>query len=184
VLLTLGVAVVGRSEARSVASCRTTFLFLSILKLARNFAFASLISCSRCSSNSSCSSAGKVSQVGSMLLLVETSELSFEPAIDGRSDRSSREFPSGVAKNCVGANPGANYYDENRWRCSPWRRGQSVARGRTIRDLAQRLGSCLTSRTICTWRADGPRVRRGGGVIRRRHLDLAPGRDLVGEERS
>jgi hypothetical protein len=30
---------------------------------------------------------------------------------------------------------------------------------------------------------DGPRVRRGGGS-RRRRLDLAPGRDPVGEERS
>jgi hypothetical protein len=69
VSLTLGVAAVGRSESRSIACCRTTLLFLSTLKLARNFAFASLISCSVCSSNSSCSSAGKVSQVGSMILL-------------------------------------------------------------------------------------------------------------------
>jgi hypothetical protein len=30
---------------------------------------------------------------------------------------------------------------------------------------------------------DGPRVRRGGDV-RRQHLDLAPGRDPVGEARS
>jgi hypothetical protein len=85
VLLTLGVFVVGRSEARSVARCRTTLLFLSTLKSARNFAFASWISCSWRSSNRSCSSAGKVSHVGLMILLVETSELSFEPAIEGRS---------------------------------------------------------------------------------------------------
>jgi hypothetical protein len=69
VLLTSRVVVVGRSEARSVARCRTTLLFLSTLKLARNFVFASWISCSLCSSNWSCSSAGKVSQVGSMILL-------------------------------------------------------------------------------------------------------------------
>jgi hypothetical protein len=60
---------VGRSEAGSVARCRTTLLFMSTLKLAKNFAFASWISCSLCSSNWSCSSAGKVSQVSSIMLL-------------------------------------------------------------------------------------------------------------------
>jgi hypothetical protein len=85
VLLTLGVFVVGRSEARSVAHCRTTLLFLSTLKSARNFAFASWISCS---STKSFPSVGKVSHVGSMILLVETSQLSFESAIEDRSDRS------------------------------------------------------------------------------------------------
>jgi hypothetical protein len=59
----------GRSEAGPVARCRTTLLFLSTLKLTRNFAFASWISCSLCSSNWSCSSAGKVFQVGSIILL-------------------------------------------------------------------------------------------------------------------
>jgi hypothetical protein len=85
VLLTLEMSVVGRSEARSVACCQTTLLFLSTLKSARNFAFASRIRCSWHSSNMSCSSAGKVSHVGLMILLVDTSELSFEPAIEGRS---------------------------------------------------------------------------------------------------
>jgi hypothetical protein len=42
---------------------------------------------------------------------------------------------------------------------------------------------CQTSRTVRAYRLDGLRVRRGGEV-RRRHLDLAPGRDPVGEERS
>jgi hypothetical protein len=51
VLLTLGVSVMGRSEARSIVRCRTTLSFLYTLKLARNFAFASWISCSLCSSN-------------------------------------------------------------------------------------------------------------------------------------
>jgi hypothetical protein len=41
---------------------------------------------------------------------------------------------------------------------------------------------CLTDRTVRAYRPDGPRVRRGGGV-RRRRLNLAPGRDPVGEER-
>ena len=173
----------GRSEVRSVARCRTTLLFLSTLKLARNFAFASWISCSLCPSNWSCSSADKVYQVGSMILSVETPELSFEPVIEGRSDRSVRDVLSGVAKKCVGADPGANHCDDNRWRCSLRRRGRSAARDRTVHDFAQGSGSCLTCRTVCTWRPDGPRLRRGGGV-RRQHLNLAPVRDPVGEKRS
>jgi hypothetical protein len=72
--------------------------------------------------------------------------------------------------------PGANHYNENRWRCSLHRCGQFAARSRTVRDLAQGSGSLPDV-------PDGPRVRRGGRVHRRR-LDLAPGRDLVGEERS
>jgi hypothetical protein len=101
VLLTSEVVTVGRSEARSVARCRTTLLFLSTLKLSRNFAFASWIRCSLCSSNWSCSSAGKVSQVGSMILLGETSELSLEPAIEGRSNEFICVVPSGVAKSVL-----------------------------------------------------------------------------------
>jgi hypothetical protein len=103
VLLTLGVSGVGHSEAGSVARCRTTLLFLSTMKLAKNLAFASWIICSLCSSNWSCSSAGKVSQVGSMMLLGETSELSLESAIEGRFDRSKYVVPSGVAKKYVDA---------------------------------------------------------------------------------
>jgi hypothetical protein len=38
-------------------------------------------------------------------------------------------------------------------------------------------------RTVRAYRSDGPRVRRDGEGHRRR-LDLAPGRDPVGEERS
>jgi hypothetical protein len=38
-----------------------------------------------------------------MMLLVETSELSFEPAIEGRFDRSICVVPSGVAKKYVDA---------------------------------------------------------------------------------
>jgi hypothetical protein len=40
----------------------------------------------------------------------------------------------------------------------------------------------LTDRTVRAYRPDGPHVRRGGGV-RRRRLNLAPGRDPVGEKR-
>jgi hypothetical protein len=83
-----------------------------------------------------------------MILLVETSELSFEPAIEGRSDRFVREFLSGVAKNCVGADTGTNHCGDNRRRCSLWRHGWSAARGRTVCDLTQGLGSCLICRTV------------------------------------
>ena len=135
-LLTFGVIVVGRSEARSVARCRTTLLFLSTLKLAKNLAFASWIICSLCSSNWSCSSAGNVSQVGSMMLLVETSEISFEPAIEGRFDRSICVVPSGVAKKYVDAFLERQILKKNRRRCSLVRRGRSAAQGRTVRNLA------------------------------------------------
>jgi hypothetical protein len=157
----LGVIVVGRSEARSVARCRTTLLFLSTLKSARNFAFASWISCSWRSSNRSCSSVGKVSQVGVMILLVETSDLSFEPAIEGRFDRSICVVPSGVAKKyvdaflerqtlnknrggalCTGADgPRAGAGRSAAWcearRCSLHWGGRSARRGRTVRGLVQ-----------------------------------------------
>jgi hypothetical protein len=44
-------------------------------------------------------------------------------------------------------------------------------------------GFLPNSRTVRAYRPDGPRVRRGGESHRWR-LDLAPGRDPVGEERS
>jgi hypothetical protein len=137
VLLTLGVFVVGQSEARSVIRCRTTLLFLSTLKSARNFAFASWISCSWRSSNRSCSSAGKVSQVGSIILLGEISELSLEPAIEGRFDESIYVFPSGVAKKYVDAFFGRQTLNKNHRRCSLRRGGRSAVRGRTVRGLAR-----------------------------------------------
>jgi hypothetical protein len=109
VLLTLGMFGVGRSEAGSVARCRMTLLFLSTLKLARNLAFASWISCSLCSSNWSYLSTGKVSQVGSIILRGEMSELSLEPTIEGRFDESICVVPSGVAKSVLLPFLGANH---------------------------------------------------------------------------
>jgi hypothetical protein len=61
-------------------------------------------------------------------------------------------------------------------RCSLHRSGRSAARGRTVSDLAQGLG-------FPAWWPDGPHVCRGDEG-RRRRIDLAPGRDPVGEERS
>jgi hypothetical protein len=51
-----------------------------------------------------------------------------------------------------------------------------AARGWTVRDLAQGSGSLAHG-------SDGPRVRRDGG-FRQWRLNLAPGRDPIGEERS
>jgi hypothetical protein len=48
----------------------------------------------------------------------------------------------------VGVDPGANHCDKNQQRCSLRRHGWSAAMGRTICDLAQGRGSCLTSRTV------------------------------------
>jgi hypothetical protein len=183
VLLTLGVIVVGRSEAISVAHCRMTLLFLSTLKSARNFAFASWINCSSCSSNRSCSLVGKVSHVGVMILLVETSELSFEPAIEGRFDASIFAFPSRVAKKYVDAF----------WSAKHPTRTVVVLSGqaRTVRGLGPdgpRPGagarvSCLTVGLSAPW---GRTVRACAGAAedRQRCLDLAPRRDPVGKERS
>jgi hypothetical protein len=161
---------VGRSEARSVARCRTTLLFLSTLKLAKNFAFASWISYFLCSSNWSCSSAGKVSQVGSIMLLGETLELSLEPTIEDRFDGSRYVLPSGVAKKYVDTFLGRQTLNTNQRRCSLHKGGRSARRGQTVCGLVRGLGSCLTAGRSASWgrtvRAlgpDGPRVRRGSG---------------------
>jgi hypothetical protein len=157
VLLTLGIPGVGQNEAGSVTRCRTTLLFLSTLKLVKNFAFASWISCSWRSSNRSCSSAGKVSHVGVMILLVETSELSFEPAIEGRFDRSICVFPSGVAKNMLTPFRRRQLLKRTSDGASLVRRGRSVAQGRTVRDLARGGGALWSG-------ADGPRPGAGARV--------------------
>jgi hypothetical protein len=141
VLLTSEVVAVGRSKARSVARCRTTLLFLSNLKLARNFAFASWISCSLCSSNWNCSSADKVSHVGSMMLLGETSELSLEPTIEGRSDGSICDVPQRSRQKVCWYLFGRQSMRENRRWCSLHRRGRSASRGRA-------RVSCLAGRKV------------------------------------
>jgi hypothetical protein len=75
-----------------------------------------------------------------MMLLGEISELSLEPAIEGRFDDSVFVFPSGVAKKYVDAFSERQILKKNRRRCSLVRRGRSAAWGRTVRDLAQGLG--------------------------------------------
>jgi hypothetical protein len=67
------------------------------------------------------------------------------------------------------------------WRCSLRRRRRSAVRDRIVRDLAQMLGSCLTSWTVRAWWPNSPRVRRDGEV-RQRRLNLAPGRDPSGRK--
>jgi hypothetical protein len=111
-----------------------------------------------------------------MMMLGETSELSFEPTIEGRFDRSSRDVPSGVAKKSVGADLDVNHCDMYRRQCSLLKHERSTSEDRTVCDLAQRLGFLLTNRTVHAWWTDGPRVRRGDEVCQQ-HLDLAPGND-------
>ena len=79
-----------------------------------------------------------------------------------RSAKYSRRTGGGALwSGADGPRPGAG-------RSATWRRGSGfLPDGRTVRALGP----------------DGPRVRRGGEG-RRRRLDLAPGRDPVGEERS
>jgi hypothetical protein len=132
----LGVVVEGRSEARSIARCRMTLLFLSTLKLARNFAFASWISCYLCSSNCNCSSVVKVSQVGSMILLGRRQSYPLNRPF--RTDLMSLYVlsPAKSPKVCWCLFRHQSLC-ENRRRCSPHRRGRSAARGRTVHDLGK-----------------------------------------------
>jgi hypothetical protein len=94
------------------------------------------------------------------MLLGETSELSLEPAIEGRFDRSRYVFPNGVAKKYVDTFLGRQTLNTNQRRCYLHRGGRSARRGRTVRACA------------------------GTAEDRRRRLDLAPGRDPIGEKRS
>jgi hypothetical protein len=101
---------------------------------------------------------------------------------------------------CVDTFLEAPITQENQRRCSLVRRGRSAAQGRTVRDLARgggalwsgvdgprrRAGRSATwCRSSCSL-PDGRTVRACAGAAedRRRRLDLAPGRDPVGEERS
>ena len=180
----------GWSEAGSVARCRTTFLFLSTLKLAKNFAFASWIIRSLCSSNWSCSSAGKVSQVGSMMLLGEISELSLEPAIEGRFDELRCVFPSGVAKKYVDAFSERQTLNKNR--------GGALCTGADGPRAGAGRSAAWCEARGCSLRKgglSGPRVRtvrpsgREPGLLHqvadrlrltREHRRLAPGRGPSG----
>jgi hypothetical protein len=59
--------------------------------------------------------------------------------------------------------------------------GSWLEAGRSVTWRRARV-SRLTGRTVHAYRPNGSHVRWGGGVHRRR-LNLAPGRDLIGEER-
>jgi hypothetical protein len=75
-----------------------------------------------------------------MMLLGEISELSLEPAIEGRFDESIFVFPSGVTQKYVDTFLGRQTLNTNQRRCSLHRGGRFAARGRTVHDLAQGLG--------------------------------------------
>jgi hypothetical protein len=77
------------------------------------------------------------------------------------------------AKHCMRTGGGALCRGAN----GPWPgAGQSTTWYRGWRSLPD-------GRTVRAYRPDGPHVRRGGEG-RRQRLDLAPGRDPIGEERS
>jgi hypothetical protein len=131
------------------------------------------------------------------MLLGEISELSLEPAIEGRFDELRYVVPSGVAKKYVDAFLERQTLKQEPWRCLLHRGERSARRGRTVRGLVR--GAVMLSaqgRTVRGLGPDGPRpgarlrllpdgrtVRAYAGTAedRRRRLDLAPGRDPVGE---
>jgi hypothetical protein len=132
-----------------------------------------------CSLNWSCSSAGKVSQVGSMMLLGEISELSLEPAIEGRFDASIFVVPSGVAKKYVDTFLEAPITQKNQRWCSLVRGGRSATWREAVVLSAQ-------ARTVRGQGPDGPRPGTGARVPcltagrsartqRRRKSPAAPG---------
>jgi hypothetical protein len=92
-------------------------------------------------------------------------------------------LPQRSRQKCVGAFLGANHYVRTGGGalCTD-ADGPRPGAGRSATWSGARV-SCLTGRTVRAYRPDGPRVRRGGEG-RRRHLDLAPERDPVMEERS
>jgi hypothetical protein len=114
--------------------------------------------------------------------------------------RSFRQENQRYSFECVDAFSEAPITQENQRRCSLHRGGRSARGGRTVRGLVRGGGAFWSG-------ADGPRHRAGRSATwcrspsslpdgrtvracagaaedRRRRLDLAPGRDPVGEERS
>jgi hypothetical protein len=121
------------------------------------------------------------------MLLGEISELSLEPAIEGRFDRSKYVVPSGVAKKYVDAFPERQTLNKNRGgalstgpdgpRAGPDGPRPGARRGGTLCTGADCLwpgagrsaawcaarASLPDDRTVRALGPDGPRVRRGGG---------------------
>jgi hypothetical protein len=84
--------------------------------------------------------------------------------------------PSGVAKKYVDTFLGRQSLNANQWRCSLHMGGRSA-------DWHEARVPCLTAGRSAPW---GRMVHACAGAVEdhRRRLDLAPGRDPVGEERS
>jgi hypothetical protein len=109
------------------------------------------------------------------------------PRVDTFSERQTLNKNRGGAL-CTGADGprvGAGRsaaWCEARW-CSLRKGGLSAAWGRTVRGLVRCWDFCLTAGRSAPW---GRTVRTYAGMAedRRRRLDLAPGRDPVGEYRS
>jgi hypothetical protein len=136
-----------------------------------------------------------------MMLLGEISELSLEPVIEGRFDELKCAFPSGVAKKYVDAFSERQTLNKNRGgalctgadgsRAGPDGPRPGARRGGTLcvgadcpRPGAGRSAAWCAARAPAgrsvPW---GRTVRAYAGTAedRRRRLDLAPGRDPVGE---
>jgi hypothetical protein len=120
------------------------------------------------------------------MLLEETSELSFELAIGGRSGRSSRDVPSEVAKKCVGADLSiipATVLSAAARMIHGLGPDSPRPNAETSLPCHEAGWSALGGRTVRSWWPDDPHVCRDDSV-RQQHLDLAPRRDPVEEERS
>jgi hypothetical protein len=107
-------------------------------------------------------------------LLEETSELSLEPAIESRFDRSRCVFLNGVVKKYVGAFLERQTLNKNRGDalCTGAdgprpgaRHGGDLCTGADGPWPGARLGLLPDGRTVRTLGPDGPRVRRGGAWI-------------------
>ena len=97
------------------------------------------------------------------MLLGEISELSLEPAIEGRFDELRYVVPSGVAKKYVDAFLERQSLNKNHggalWSGAD---GPRPGAGRSA-TWCRSLGPLPDGRTVRALRPDGPRVRRGGG---------------------
>jgi hypothetical protein len=116
------------------------------------------------------------------MLFGETSELSLEPAIEGRFDGSIYVLPAESPKVCWHLFRAPITQHERGGALCTRADGPRPEAGRSVTCRRARV-SCLMAGLSTPW---GRTVRAcaGGGEGHRRRLDLAPGRDPVEEERS
>jgi hypothetical protein len=105
-LITTGPIVAGRRLTMLYSLCRMSFWFQPSLKPAKNSSSSSTCIFFVAPSSLRYSSTDRSSVVGLMMLLGQTSKLSFEPTIWGRSGKSNLSFLNGVAKKVCWHRPG------------------------------------------------------------------------------